>query len=145
MPPSFREDFLNVFCPIGMKWGNLIEDLPYMLHVKFSFIWPSSFRGNDFRNRPTRNKNCLWWPCLFTDQDKMSNLYRGPSTDASCQVSAHFAMRVQRRRFKYEKLTDNRQRKMDPKWWRKLTWPLARWANNFFSNQDSCIKLEWFL
>ena len=20
-----------------------------------------------FRNRPTRNKNCLWWPCLLTN------------------------------------------------------------------------------
>ena len=30
-----------------------------------------------------RNKNCLWWPCLLMDRDKMSNLYRGPSIDAS--------------------------------------------------------------
>ena len=22
-----------------------------------------------FRNRPIRNKNYLWWPCLLTDQD----------------------------------------------------------------------------
>jgi Zn-finger protein len=29
-----------------------------------------------FRNRPIRNKNCLWWPCLLTDWDKMSNLYK---------------------------------------------------------------------
>jgi hypothetical protein len=31
----------------------------------------------------TRKKNCLWWPCLLTDRDEMSNLYRGPSIDAS--------------------------------------------------------------
>jgi hypothetical protein len=36
-----------------------------------------------FKNRPIRNKNCLWWPCLLMDRDKMSNLYRGPSIDAS--------------------------------------------------------------
>ena len=36
-----------------------------------------------FRNRPIRNKNCLWRPCFLMDQDKMSNLYRGPSIDAS--------------------------------------------------------------
>ena len=36
-----------------------------------------------FRNRPIRNKNCLWWPCLLMDWDKISNLYRGPSIDAS--------------------------------------------------------------
>ena len=29
-----------------------------------------------FKNRPIRNKNCLWWPCLLMDQDEMSNLYR---------------------------------------------------------------------
>jgi hypothetical protein len=36
-------------------------------------------------NQPIRNKNCLRWPCLLTDQDKMSYLYRGPSIDASYQ------------------------------------------------------------
>jgi hypothetical protein len=30
-------------------------------------------------------------PCLLTDLDKMSNLYRGPSIDASYQVAAHLA------------------------------------------------------
>jgi hypothetical protein len=36
-----------------------------------------------FRNRPIRNKNCLWWPCLLMDQDETINLYRGPAIDAS--------------------------------------------------------------
>jgi hypothetical protein len=36
---------------------------------------------------------------LLTDQDEMSNLYRGPSIDASYQVSVHLAKRFQRRRF----------------------------------------------
>ena len=49
-----------------------------------------------FRNRPIRNKNCLWWPCLLMDRDKMSNLYREPSIDASYQVSVHLAKRFQR-------------------------------------------------
>ena len=53
-----------------------------------------------FRNRPIRNKNCLWWPYLLMDRNKMSNLYREPSTDAPCQVSVHLAKRFQRRRFK---------------------------------------------
>ena len=52
-----------------------------------------------FRNRPIRNKNCLWQPCLLMDQNKMSNLYRGPSIDASYQVSVHLAKWFQRRRF----------------------------------------------
>jgi hypothetical protein len=34
------------------------------------------------------------------DQDKMSNLYREPSIDASYQVSVHLAKWFQRRRFK---------------------------------------------
>jgi hypothetical protein len=40
-----------------------------------------------FLNRPIRNKNCLWRPCLLTDQDEICNLYRGPSRDTSYQVS----------------------------------------------------------
>ena len=36
-----------------------------------------------FRNRQIRNKNCMWWPCLLTDRDEMSNLHRGHSIDAS--------------------------------------------------------------
>jgi hypothetical protein len=119
-----------------------------MLPTKFRFIWPSGFRGEEFKksanqkqespvvamfvigsgrneqslqrtfhrcflpsfgsfgqvvseekifkNRPIRNKNCLWWPCLLMDCDKMSNLYRGPSIDASYQVSVHLAERFQR-------------------------------------------------
>jgi hypothetical protein len=46
-------------------------------------------RRRFFRNQPIRNKSGLWWPCLLTDRDEMSNLYRGPSTDASYQVSVH--------------------------------------------------------
>jgi hypothetical protein len=71
-----------------------------MLHTMFRFYWPSGFRGEGFfRNQSIRNKNCTWRPCLLTDRDEMSNLYRGPSIDASYQVSLHFAKRFQRRRF----------------------------------------------
>jgi hypothetical protein len=41
------------------------------------------------------------------DRDKMSNIYRGPSIDASYQVSVHMAKGFQRRRLKCEKLTDD--------------------------------------
>jgi hypothetical protein len=30
-----------------------------------------------FRNWPIRRKNCLWWPCLLTDWDKMRIFIRG--------------------------------------------------------------------
>ena len=43
------------------------------------------------------------------DRDKMSILYRGPSIDASYQVSVHLAKGFQRR-LKCEKLTDDRRR-----------------------------------
>jgi hypothetical protein len=101
-----------------------IEDRPQMIPTKFRFIWPSGFRGeefkksanqkhespvaamfanasgrneqilqrtfhrcflpsfgsfgqavseeNIFKNRPIRNKNCLWRPCLLMDRDEMT-------------------------------------------------------------------------
>ena len=61
-----------------------------------------------FLNRPIRNKNCLWRPCLLMDQDKMCNLYREPYIDLSYQVSVHLAQGFQRRRSKCEKLTDDK-------------------------------------
>jgi hypothetical protein len=42
------------------------------------------------------------------DQDEMSNIYRGPSIDASYQVSIHLAEGFQRRRLKCEKSMDDR-------------------------------------
>jgi hypothetical protein len=38
-------------------------------------------------------------PCLLTNRDGMSKLYKGPSIDASYQVSDYLAKRFQRRRF----------------------------------------------
>ena len=121
-----------------------------MLPIKFRFIWPNGFRGEDlnkstnqkqelpvvamfvngserhkqsqqrtfhryflpsfgtfgqtvseeknFLNQPIRNKDRLWWPCLLMDQDGMSHLYRGPSINASYQVSVHLAKRLQKKR-----------------------------------------------
>ena len=89
----------------GSKWN---EQFPQILPTTFRSIWPSCFRVEDFfRNRPIRSKNCLWWPCLLMDRDKMSNLYREPSIDASYQVSVHLAKRFQRRFF--QKSTNQKQ------------------------------------
>jgi hypothetical protein len=55
--------------------------------------WPMARRA---KNQPIRNKNRLWWPCLLTDQDGMSNLYRGPFIDPSYQVSVHLTKWFQR-------------------------------------------------
>ena len=84
--------------PIVMKWAISIEDLPQILPTKFRFAkWFQ--RRRFFRNRPIRNKNCLWWPCLLTDQDEMSNLNRETFIDTSYQVSVPLAKRFQRRIF----------------------------------------------
>jgi hypothetical protein len=53
----------------------------------------------NLKNQPIRNKSRLWWSCLLTDQDEISNLNRGPAIDASYQVSVHLAKRFQRRRY----------------------------------------------
>ena len=65
------------------------------------------------KNRPIRNKNCLWWPGLLIDRDEISNHYRGPSIYASYQVSFHLAEGFQRRRLKCEKLTDDGRQVME--------------------------------
>jgi hypothetical protein len=63
----------------------------------FSSFGQTVSEEKNFKNQPIRNKSRLWWPCLLTDQDEMSNLYRGPPIDASYQVSVHLAKRFQRR------------------------------------------------
>ena len=45
------------------------------------------------------------------DRDEISNLYRGPSIDASYKVSVHLAEWFQRR-LKCEKITDDRRHVM---------------------------------
>ena len=45
------------------------------------------FQRRFFRYRPIRNKNCLWWSCLLTDRDEMSNLHKGHSIDDCYEVS----------------------------------------------------------
>ena len=71
-------------------------DAPYQVSTHLANRFQ---RRRLFRNQPIRNKNGMWWPCLQTDRDDMSNLHRGHSIDASYQVSVHLAKRFQRRRF----------------------------------------------
>ena len=105
--------------------------------------WPM---GRWAKNRPIRNTDFLWWSCLLMDWDKISNLYRGPSIDASYQASVHMAEGFQRRRLKCEQLTDDSRRTTDAKWWQKLTLPLARWANNGdYIPQNHPIQLRYLL
>jgi len=43
------------------------------------------------------------------DRNEMSTLYKGPAIDASYQILVHLAHGSQRRRFKCEKLTEERR------------------------------------
>ena len=59
-------------------------DASYQVSVQMA----KQFQRRRFlKNQLIRNKNCMWWPCLLTDQDEMSILHRGHSIDASYQVS----------------------------------------------------------
>ena len=69
-------------------------------------------RRRFFRNQPIRNKNCLWWPCLLTDRDKISTLYREPFIDASYQVSLHLAKRLEETIFRNQPI-----RNKNCLWW----------------------------
>jgi hypothetical protein len=70
-------------------------------------------RKSCFKNRPIRNKNCLWRPRLLTDQNRISNSHRGPSIDASYHVSVHLAKLFQSRRF----LEIDQSEKKNCLWW----------------------------
>ena len=78
-------------------YRRLSKDAPYQFSIHLAKRFQ---RRIVFRNQPIRNKNGLWWPCLLTDRDEMSTLYRGPAIDASYQVLVHLAKWFQRRRLK---------------------------------------------
>ena len=80
------------------KMSNIYRGPSIDTSYQFSVHLAKQFQKRSIiRNRATRNKKCLWWPILLTDQDKMSNLYRGPSIDTSYQVSVHLAKQFQKR------------------------------------------------
>jgi hypothetical protein len=82
------------------EMGNLYRGHSIHAFYQVSVHSRKRFQRRRFlRNQPIRNKNGLWRPCLLTDRDEMSNLYRGPSKDAPYQASIHLAKRFQRRRF----------------------------------------------
>ena len=82
------------------KMSNLYRGPSIDASYQVSYHLAKQFqRKSCFRNRPIRNKNCLWRPCLLTNQNGMSNSYRGPSIDASYRVSVHLVKLFQSRRF----------------------------------------------
>ena len=90
--------------PVSLTFHSALRNLntELSIHVDASYqilvhMAQQFQRRTFFRNRPIRNKNCMWWPCLLTDRDEMSNLHRGHSIDTSCHVSVNLAKRFQRR------------------------------------------------
>jgi hypothetical protein len=63
--------------PFILLWGNLIQTEPSIgaSHQSSAHL-ATQFQKKSVRNRPIRNKNCLWRSCLSTDRDEMCNLYR---------------------------------------------------------------------
>jgi hypothetical protein len=70
--------------------GLFLKTSPLKPHGQMNRNLVGSIYGREkkiFRNWPIRKKNCLWWPCLLTDWDKMRIFIRGLSIDASYHVS----------------------------------------------------------
>jgi hypothetical protein len=94
---SFCVIFLFKFSLTQFKSNGSIfgkENALSLAHLGFGSFGQAVSEKKIFYNRPIRSKNCLWWPCLLMDRDEMSNLYRGPSIDASYQVSSSFGAKV---------------------------------------------------
>ena len=92
------------------EMSNLYRGMPQMLPTKFQFIWPSGFRGEDLKKLANQKQELPMVAMFVNGSGQMSILQRGPSIDASYQVSLHLAEGFQRRRLKCEKLTDDRRR-----------------------------------
>ena len=78
-----RTCLLTIWEEMSNLYREPSNDASYQISVHLG----KRFQRRSFRNKPIRNKNCLWRPCLLMNRDKMSNLYREPSIDASYQVS----------------------------------------------------------
>ena len=71
-----------------------------MLLTKFHILLPSGFREKAVLDKSNNKKQELSMTTMFVNESKrMSNLYRGPSIDASYQVSVYLAKLCQSRRF----------------------------------------------
>jgi hypothetical protein len=53
---------------VGLSDTILKGTHPGTIYAKFGSIGQAVSEEKIFRNRPIRNKNCLWWPCLLMDR-----------------------------------------------------------------------------
>ena len=77
--PSFDSFDQVVSEKIFQKSTNLKQELPVVAMFVNGLFGYAVSEEKIFLNRPIRNKNCLWRPCLLMDRNKMSNLQRGLS------------------------------------------------------------------
>jgi hypothetical protein len=69
-----------------------------MLPYKFWFIWPIGFRREELKKiSQSETRIACAGNVFLTVWDEMSNLYRGPSIEASYQVSDYLTKLFQRR------------------------------------------------
>jgi hypothetical protein len=53
-----------------------------MLPIKFRFIWPNGFRGEESKKSPNQKQESSVVAIFVTDRDEIKTLYRGPPIDA---------------------------------------------------------------
>jgi hypothetical protein len=70
-----------------------------MLPTKFRFIWPSGFRGEEFKKSANQKQESPVVAMFVNGSGQNEQSLQRTFIDASYQVSAHFAKRFQRRRF----------------------------------------------
>ena len=64
-----------------------------MLPTKFRYIWPNGFRGEESKKSANQKQESHVVASLLMERDRMNNIYRVSSIDASYQVSYHLARR----------------------------------------------------
>jgi hypothetical protein len=80
-----------------------------MLPTKFRFIWASDFRGEDFKKSANQKQELPVAAMFVNGLGRNEKFYRGPSIDASYQVSVHLVEGFQRHisviQFRYLEIT----------------------------------------
>jgi hypothetical protein len=96
-----------------------------MLPTKFRFIWPSGFRGENFKKSAHQKQELP----MFVDGSGQNEQFL-ERTFHRCFLPSFtsFGWVVSEEKIKMWKA--NGRRKTDAKWWQKLTLSLARWAKN---------------
>ena len=62
-----------------------------MLPTKYRFIWPSGYRREEFFKSANQKQESPVAAMFVNGSGRNEHLYRGPSIDASYQVSVHLA------------------------------------------------------